>query len=101
MTAKTVRASVLKLLSTTEGLSLKHTAVTKYIVIVVDYVSKWPEANALPNQEAVTVADVLVSQFSTLTKVEASSLLFFLRRSEDSLEQNNCPVSHSEGMVER
>ena len=27
------------------------------------YFSKWPEAYALPNQEAVNVADVLVSQF--------------------------------------
>ena len=35
----------------------------KYILIAMDYFSKWPEAYALPNQEAVTVADVLVSQF--------------------------------------
>ena len=35
----------------------------KYILIAMDYFSKWPEAYALPNQEAVTVANVLVSQF--------------------------------------
>ena len=35
----------------------------KYIVIVMDCFSKWSEAYALPNQEAVTVADVFVSQF--------------------------------------
>ena len=35
----------------------------KYILIAMDYFSKWPEAYALPNQEAVTIADVLVSQF--------------------------------------
>ena len=35
----------------------------KYILIAMDYFSKWPEAYALPNQEVVTVADVLVSQF--------------------------------------
>ena len=29
----------------------------------MDCFSKWPEAYALPNQEAVTVADVIVSQF--------------------------------------
>ena len=29
----------------------------------MDYLSKWPEAYALPNQEAVTVTNVLVSQF--------------------------------------
>ena len=38
---------------------------TKYILIAMDYFSKWPEAYALPNQEAVTIADVLVSQFFT------------------------------------
>ena len=35
----------------------------KYILIAMDYFSKWPEACALQNQEAVTVANVLVSQF--------------------------------------
>ena len=35
----------------------------KYILVAMDYFSKWPEAYALPNQEVVTVADVLVSQF--------------------------------------
>ena len=35
----------------------------KYILIAMDYFSKWPKAYALPNQEQVTVADVLVSQF--------------------------------------
>ena len=35
----------------------------KYILIAMDYFSKSPEAYALPNQEAVTVANVLVSQF--------------------------------------
>ena len=34
-----------------------------YILIAMDYFSKWPKAYALPNQEAVTVAGVLVSQF--------------------------------------
>ena len=43
----------------------------KYILIAMDYFSKWPEAYALPNQEAVTVADVLVSLVScTLTKAK-------------------------------
>ena len=27
------------------------------------YSGKWPEGNALPNHEVVTVADILVSQF--------------------------------------
>ena len=32
----------------------------KYILVAMDYFSKWPEAYAIPNQEAVTVAQVLV-----------------------------------------
>ena len=33
----------------------------KYIVVVADYFTKWTEAFALPNQEAYTVADCLVT----------------------------------------
>ena len=43
----------------------------KYILIEMDYFSKWPEAYALPNQEAVNVADVLVPQFFTRFGVPA------------------------------
>ena len=32
----------------------------KYILVAMDYFSKWPEAYAIPNQESVTVAQVLV-----------------------------------------
>ena len=35
----------------------------KYILIAMDYFTKWPEAYPLPNQEAVTVAKVLVEEF--------------------------------------
>lgn len=35
----------------------------KYILIAMDHFSTWPKAYALPNQEAVTVTDVFVSQF--------------------------------------
>jgi hypothetical protein len=35
----------------------------KYILIAMDYFTKWPEAYVLPNQEAETVAKVLVVQF--------------------------------------
>ena len=31
----------------------------RYLLIAMDYFSKWPEAYALPNQEATTVAEVL------------------------------------------
>ena len=36
----------------------------KYLLIAMDYFSKWPEAYALPNQEATTVAEVLVKELS-------------------------------------
>jgi len=35
----------------------------KYLLIVADYFTKWPEAYPLPNQEATTVAEVLVNEF--------------------------------------
>ncbi len=35
----------------------------KYLLITMDYFTKWPEAYPLPNQEASTVADVLVKEF--------------------------------------
>lgn len=34
----------------------------RYILVVVDYFTKWPEAFAIPNQEAVTVAEKLVNE---------------------------------------
>ena len=35
----------------------------KYILVVGDYFTKWTEAYAIPNQEAVTVANVLIKEF--------------------------------------
>ena len=35
----------------------------KYILIIGDFFSKWTEAYAIPNQEATTVARVLVEEF--------------------------------------
>ena len=35
----------------------------KYLLITADYFMKWVEGYALPNQEAVTIADVLVKKF--------------------------------------
>ena len=35
----------------------------KYLLIVADYFTKWPEAYPLPNQEATTVANVRVKEF--------------------------------------
>ncbi|KAK3886996.1 hypothetical protein Pcinc_008878 [Petrolisthes cinctipes] len=35
----------------------------RYICVAMDYFTKWPEAYAIPDLEAVTVAQVLVDQF--------------------------------------
>ena len=35
----------------------------RYIVVAMDYFTKWPEAYPVPNQEATTVARVLVDEF--------------------------------------
>jgi transposase InsO family protein len=34
----------------------------KYILVVMDYFSKWPEVFALPNQEAATISQTLVNE---------------------------------------
>lgn len=36
---------------------------TKYIVVIAEYFTRWTEAYPTPNQEAATVASVLVEQF--------------------------------------
>jgi transposase InsO family protein len=35
----------------------------KYIVVITDYFTKWIECYATPNQEATTIADLLIDQF--------------------------------------
>jgi hypothetical protein len=35
----------------------------RYLVVAMDCFTKWPEAYAIPDQEASTVADVLVTNF--------------------------------------
>ena len=41
----------------------KSSSGNKYIMIVVDYFTKWAEAYAIPNQETITIADKLVHEF--------------------------------------
>jgi hypothetical protein len=36
----------------------------RYLLIAMDYFTKWPEVYAIPNQEASTVADALVNNFT-------------------------------------
>jgi hypothetical protein len=35
----------------------------RYVLVVMDYFSKWPEVYAIPNQEAKTIADVFVKNW--------------------------------------
>jgi hypothetical protein len=35
----------------------------QYLLITMDYFTKWPEAYAIPNQEALRVVEVLVTNF--------------------------------------
>jgi hypothetical protein len=34
-----------------------------YLLMAMDYFTKWPEAYAIPNQKALTVAEALVTNF--------------------------------------
>ena len=45
------------------GPFVKSAQGNKYLLVVMDYYTKWPEAYPLPNQEATTVARVLVNEF--------------------------------------
>ena len=38
----------------------------RFVLVVTDYLSKWMESYAIPNQEATTVAEKLVSGFVCL-----------------------------------
>lgn len=53
---------------------------TKYVLITMDYFSKWPEAYSLPNQEAETVVKELLSgmfsRFGTLGVIHSESHVF-------------------------
>ena len=60
----------------------------EYIIVVVDYYTKWTKAFAVPNHTALTEADKLVTEFFcrfgvcrqyTLTKVVNLNLNFFLQ----------------------
>jgi hypothetical protein len=85
----------------------------KYIVVVMDYFSKWAEAYALPNQEAATVADVLVKEWICRFGVPLELHSDQGRNFESALFQNVCETlkihktrttalhPQSDGMVER
>jgi hypothetical protein len=60
----------------------------RYLLIAVDYFRKWPEAYAIPSQEASTVAEALVTNFlcasayirsCIVTRAITSSLICYRR----------------------
>lgn len=85
----------------------------KYIVVVMDYFSKWVEAYALPNQEAATIADALVQNWICRFGVPLELHSDQGRNFESALFQELCRVLNihktrttalhpqSDGMVER
>ncbi|XP_063868206.1 uncharacterized protein LOC135104608 [Scylla paramamosain] len=84
-----------------------------YICVVMDYFTKWPEAYALPNHEAETVAGVLVNEFFTRFGVPAELHSDQGRKFESQMFRECCELlgtrkiqttplhPQSDGMVER
>ena len=85
----------------------------KYIMIVVDYFTKWAESYAIPNQEASTVANKLVqefiSRFGTVRQIHTDqgrnfeSKLFQSVCELLNIEKTHTTAFHpqSDGLVER
>jgi len=81
----------------------------KYILVAIDYFSKWPEMFAISNQEASTVADILVknvfSRFGVPLELRSDQGRNFESKLCDLLcirKTRTKPLHpHSDGMVER
>ena len=85
----------------------------RYILVAMDYFTKWPEAYPIPNQEAVTVAKVLVEGFFTRFGVPLELHSDQGRNFESAVFQETCRLMgvhktrttpaypQSDGMVER
>ena len=85
----------------------------RYILVVMDYFSKWPEAYAIPNQEATTVAQVLVNEFLSRFGVPYELYSDQGRNFESNVFKECCKIlgirktrttpmhPESDGMVER
>ncbi len=85
----------------------------KYILVAMDYFSKWTEAYALPNQEATTVAEVLVRELISRFGVPLELHSDQGRNFESAVFQQLCEAlgirktrttalhPQSDGMVER
>lgn len=85
----------------------------KYILVVMDYFTKWPEVFAIPNQEAVTVAETVVAEVFCRYGVPLEIHSDQGRNFESLVFQETCRVMgihktrttayhpQSDGMVER
>ena len=85
----------------------------KYVLIIADYFTKWPEAYALPNQEAASVAEVLVKEYVCQYGVPLELHSDQGRNFESNVFQEMCALlgihktrttplhPQSDGMVER
>jgi hypothetical protein len=84
----------------------------RYLLIIMDYFTKWPEVYAIPNQEASTVAEGLVANFFCHFRVPRelrsdqslnfeSRLIQVLQRLGMSRMHTMLLHSQSDGMVER
>ena len=85
----------------------------QYLLIIADYFTKWPEAYPLPNQEATTVAKVLVNEMICRFGVPLEIHSDQGRNFESALFQEMCRLlgmtktrttplhPQSDGMVER
>ncbi|KAI5743998.1 hypothetical protein M8J77_024652 [Diaphorina citri] len=85
----------------------------RYILVIMDYFSKWPEAFAIPNQEATTVADCLINHWVSRFGVPLELHSDQGRNFESQVFQEVCSVlgikktrttplhPQSDGMVER
>ena len=85
----------------------------KYILVISDYFTKWTESYPMPNQEAVTVANVVVREFISRFGVPRQLHTDQGRNFESNLFQEMCRIleidktrttplrPQSDGMVER
>jgi transposase InsO family protein len=85
----------------------------RYLLIAMDYFTKWPEVYAIPNQEASTVAEALVTNFfcrfgiprelhsDQVRNFESHLLQEILQRLGVSKTRTTPLHPQSDGMVER
>lgn len=91
----------------------KSKAGNRYILVAMDYFSKWPEVYAIPNQEAVTIAEVLFQNWICRYGIPLELHSDQGRNFESEVFQNLCRLlgiaktrttplhPQSDGMVER